>query len=172
MAWGGSAGADVVDGRRATTPVTAVDVDADQAAFEVAPAEVAISVATAVCENEPLVSAVNRVAPLGAEGLAFDVVLPSPSTSRSPASVVVTLGGVSPAIAPAASMGLVVLIPLNASVTMATSVDQANFASATGVELPTAYVHATSWELEPFVPLNAFVQPVGQVTELLKLKPK
>jgi hypothetical protein len=43
-----------------------------------------------------------------------------------------------------------------------------SLASATGVELPTTYVHATSSVVQPFIPLNAFVHPVGQVTEFRK----
>jgi hypothetical protein len=72
----------------------------------------------AVSEYEELVSVVKSEAPPGAENNINGV--STPSTSRSPGSVVVTLGGASPLTALAASMGCVGLIPLNASVIMAT----------------------------------------------------
>jgi len=151
MAWGGStgAGADPAGAdadTSATTPVTAPNPDghAPQPVVDVAPGEDTTSVAMAVSE----LSIVKSEAPLGAENNINGV--PTPSTSRSPASVVVTLGGASPLTELAASMGCVGLIPLNASVIMATCVAELRVAFAIGVELPTTYVHAASWVLEPF----------------------
>jgi hypothetical protein len=99
--------------------------------------------------------------------------LPSPRTRRSPALVVVTLGGSSPFCTLAASTGSVGLIPLNAFVSMATGAAEFSDAFALGLELPTTSVQATSWVAVRFIPSYASVHPLGQVTiadELVLIK--
>jgi len=126
MAW--AAGAGAVEGAaanagsRATTPVTAVDVEGRtvQEFVGVVPAAACDLVAIATCELRESFTEAPRDEPLGGWIHAGLVALPWPNTRRSPACVVVTLVGASPLPAPPESIGWDWFTPLNAIVTIDT----------------------------------------------------
>ena len=97
----------VITGSRATIPVTANDTLGlvDHVGSLAVPAVCWITPPTAVCEYEEFTRVVKSEAPLGGMGVAVEMLLPSPKTRRSPATVVVAAGGIRELTAPEKSTG-------------------------------------------------------------------
>jgi hypothetical protein len=96
----------------------------------------------------------------------FQALLPSPKTRAVPAVSVVMLGDTPPALAPDASIGLVVLTPEKAMVTIETWVAGLRIAEGFASPAVTTVVHATRRAPPALAVSKTRVQPALQLIEV------